>query len=66
MAQKYAFVERECVACGTCVKACPRSAMTVYKGVRAGCDAFICAGCGTCAKACPAAVIQMISKGGDE
>ncbi|MDR0579165.1 MAG: 4Fe-4S binding protein [Campylobacteraceae bacterium] len=64
MALKYtAHVnQKECVSCGTCVKVCPRGAISVYKGVFAVVDKTGCIGCKKCAKSCPASVISMISK----
>jgi Pyruvate/2-oxoacid:ferredoxin oxidoreductase delta subunit len=49
----------KCVACGCCVKVCPRSAIEVYKGMVAKIDPEKCIGCGKCAKECPAAAIVM-------
>lgn len=49
----------ECVACGTCKKACPRSAVTVPRGISAVVDDAACVGCGLCQKACPASVIEI-------
>lgn len=56
---KHAVVGRGCVACGTCAKACPFSAMSVPDGRFAVVDENLCIGCGTCAKACPAEVISI-------
>lgn len=54
------FVEAEsCVACGCCVKVCPREAISVWKGIMAKVDVDKCVGCGKCAKECPASVINM-------
>lgn len=56
--RKRAFVDtNHCVACGFCVKACPLSAISIYKGVYADVDLSKCVGCGKCAKSCPASVI---------
>ena len=46
-----------CVACGVCKKACPREAITIYRGCYAQIDPKLCVGCGLCAKACPAGCI---------
>ena len=54
------FVEqRDCVACGCCVKVCPMEAIRVYRGLYAQVDADKCVGCGKCAKECPATVIEI-------
>jgi Pyruvate/2-oxoacid:ferredoxin oxidoreductase delta subunit len=58
-AKRYAEIGRECVACGCCVKVCPRGAIAIYKGTRAVCDIGRCVGCGRCADECPANVISM-------
>lgn len=47
-----------CVACGTCVKVCPREAITIFHGCYAEVDLEKCIGCGLCEKACPAGVIH--------
>lgn len=46
-----------CVACGVCVKACPRGAVSIFKGCHAVVDESRCVGCMLCARACPASVI---------
>lgn len=51
--------QKDCVACGCCVKVCPKQAITVIKGLFAQIDADKCVGCGKCAKECPASVIEM-------
>lgn len=50
--------ERHCVACGCCVKTCPRGAVTIHKGIYARIDKTLCVGCGLCAKSCPASIIR--------
>ena len=51
----YAKVDRSrCAACGACIKVCPKSAMTIYKGCYAEPDMALCVGCGICARECPA------------
>lgn len=58
MSQKVASIDKSCVACGCCVKVCPRSALSVHKGVRAAVDESRCVGCMKCAATCPAGVIS--------
>ena len=60
MAKRRAVVsKKECVACGCCIKVCPRAAITVPFGVCAEVDYGLCIGCGKCAKECPASVITL-------
>lgn len=55
---KKAVVQKKCcVACGACVKACPKDAIEIRHGASAESDESICVGCGVCAKACPADAI---------
>jgi ferredoxin len=56
---KLAQVGRECVACGCCVRVCPREAIRIYRGLRALVNAEKCIGCGRCVAACPASVISL-------
>ena len=49
----------ECVACGCCIKVCPRNAITVPNGIHALIDEELCVGCGKCAKECPASIISL-------
>lgn len=49
----------ECVACGCCMKICPKNAITIPNGVYAKIDWELCVGCGKCAKECPASVITL-------
>ena len=46
-----------CVACGVCMKACPKNAISIYKGCYAVVEEAKCVGCGLCTKACPAGCI---------
>ena len=58
--KKLACVDRHiCVACGACVKACPKNALSIWKGCHAQVDAGKCVGCGLCAKTCPAGCISL-------
>ena len=63
LSKRLAQVGRECVACGTCVKVCPRTAIRVASGVTARVDGALCVGCGRCAQVCPADVIDMVERG---
>ena len=57
--KKTAIVDRSiCVACGACVKACPRGAISVHRGCWAEVEESRCVGCGLCAKTCPAGCIE--------
>ena len=51
--------QADCVACGSCVKVCPKGAIKVYKGLYACVDEELCIGCGRCAAECPAAIIEI-------
>ena len=57
--KRFAFVGEYCVACGSCVKVCPREAISVWKGVTARVDTERCIGCGKCAQECPAGAIEL-------
>ena len=56
--KKIALVDRRvCVACGACMKACPKAAISIYRGCHAVVDDQKCVGCGLCARTCPAGCI---------
>ena len=58
--KKLAIVDRNvCAACGVCAKACPKGAISIYRGCYAGVDGETCVGCGLCVKACPAGCIAL-------
>lgn len=58
--RRVAVIEQEeCVACGTCLKVCPKAAISVFKGMYAVVESKLCIGCGMCAKCCPASIITM-------
>lgn len=58
--KKCAGVDRHrCVACGACVKVCPKGALSVYRGCYAVVNEELCVGCGKCAKTCPADCITV-------
>ncbi len=58
MSKYIAVVGKNCVACGACMKVCPRSAIEVKNGVKAVVDADLCVGCGLCVKTCPAGILE--------
>ena len=58
--KRKAFIESDnCVACGCCVKVCPKSAITIFKGFVAKVNWDTCVGCGKCVKECPASIIKI-------
>ena len=59
LSKRVISIKREnCVACGTCIKECPRNAVSVYKGCYAVVDLQLCVGCGKCAKMCPTGCME--------
>ena len=61
--KKLAVPDRNiCVACGVCLKACRKEAISIYKGCYAQVDATKCVGCGLCAKGCPAGCITIAER----
>lgn len=62
--KRIAIVDQKiCVACGVCMRTCPRDAISVYKGCYAQIAEGKCVGCGLCAKACPAGCIAVAERG---
>lgn len=60
LSKKYAEADKNrCVACGACMKACPKEAIRVWKGCYAKTEEERCVGCGKCAKVCPADCITL-------
>lgn len=58
--KRVADVDRgRCVACGACMKACMRCAITIWRGCYALVDDERCVGCGLCTKACPVGCIAI-------
>ena len=62
--KKIAVADKKiCVACGFCLKTCPKEAITIFRGCYAVMDGAKCVGCGLCAKACPAGCIAVAERG---
>lgn len=60
MKKRKAVLDRnDCVACGCCIKVCPRGAITIPNGTHAIIDEKLCVGCGLCVKECPASIISV-------
>ena len=51
--RRKAFIDKACVACGCCLKVCPKQALEIWKGITAKVDLEKCVGCGICAASCP-------------
>lgn len=65
LSKSLASVDKEaCVACGCCLKVCPRQALSIFKGSYAVVDPEACVGCGRCEKECPACIITIRPRGG--
>lgn len=63
MAGRVASVNQNvCVACGACMKACPRGAIQICSGCYAAIDRLTCVGCGLCAGTCPAGCIEIVGR----
>ena len=61
--KKIAVVDQKrCVACGACVNACPKGAITIWKGCYAKVEETKCVGCGLCGKTCPAGCLTTKQK----
>jgi ferredoxin len=59
MKRKAIVSTRECVACGCCIKVCPRNAIAIPSGICAEIDRERCVGCEKCVKECPASIIKL-------
>ena len=59
VSKRVAEVGRYCVACGSCVKVCPMSAISIRKGIIAQIRSDLCVGCGRCVRECPAGTIEL-------
>lgn len=57
--RKAVVSQRDCVACGCCVKVCPLQAIEIRQGITAEVRFAACVGCGKCARECPASVITI-------
>ena len=57
--KRFANVGDYCVACGSCLKVCPKSAISIWKGVTALINKELCVGCGKCVRECPAGTIDL-------
>lgn len=59
--QERLYAQSKCIACGTCVAACPEKAITLeHDGIET--DPEWCRLCGKCAEVCPATAIELSGK----
>ena len=62
--RKIAVLDKQvCVACGVCVKTCPKDAISIYRGCYAMVNGDRCVGCGLCTKSCPVGCIVVKERG---
>ena len=59
LSPRLAQIGKECVACGSCLRVCPRGAIHIASGVTAQVNSDAC---GRCAKICPADVITIVQR----
>ena len=57
--RKAFILQSDCVACGCCMKVCPKNAIQIASGVMAEVDMNKCVGCGKCVRECPASVVEL-------
>ena len=61
--KKLACIDKNvCVACGGCVKTCPRGSISIYKGCYAVVDEGKCVGCAKCTRVCPTGCIEIVKE----
>lgn len=58
MSKYVAYIHNNCVACGACMKICPKRAISIKYGIKAKVNTDLCIGCGLCMKTCPAGIIE--------
>jgi pyruvate formate lyase activating enzyme len=56
------YVAEKCIACGECVKACPRGALSLDAAQNAALDRKRCDNCGRCAAVCDAKALEMVGR----
>ena len=59
---KIAKIGKNCVACGCCMKVCPKGAIHIELGSIAKVNKDACIGCGKCARECPAGIILIAER----
>ncbi|MFA5327834.1 MAG: glycyl-radical enzyme activating protein [Prolixibacteraceae bacterium] len=59
--QERLYAQSKCIACGTCVAACPENAITL-KQDRIETDPELCQLCGKCTDVCPTTAIELSGK----
>lgn len=59
--QERLYAQSKCIACGTCIAACPEKAITLKQdGIET--DSTLCKLCGKCAEVCPTTAIELSGK----
>lgn len=61
--QSKLYTVGKCIACRSCIKACPQKALRPVKGKGIVTDTKKCILCGACAAACPTKAMEMAARG---
>lgn len=56
------YTRNKCIACRSCIKACPQKALSSHKGPGIVTDSGKCTLCGKCVEACPSEAMEFASK----
>lgn len=56
------YTLNKCIACRSCIKACPQKALSSHKGAGIVTDSGKCTLCGKCVEACPSEAMEFASK----
>jgi len=56
------YTLNKCIACRSCIKACPQKALKAHRGAGISTDPAKCTLCGRCVQACPSEAMEFASK----
>jgi glycyl-radical enzyme activating protein len=56
------YLPEKCIACGACIEACPKGALSADAGGKAVLERKRCTPCGACAEKCDAKALEMVGR----